>query len=81
MNKSQFNILFIDRAKELCQQKIAIASETYEFVDEFIQKLDNDTAKFNVYMANKHGGDARMPGTSAASSGIILINKIKINKK
>jgi hypothetical protein len=67
--KNYLILLFIDRAKELCRQKIAIASETYESVDEFIQKLDNDTAKFNLYMSNKHGGDAGMPGTSAASSG------------
>ncbi|KAL7071794.1 hypothetical protein ACQ4LE_008926 [Meloidogyne hapla] len=41
------------QAKTFCDKKIAIASETYELVDGFIQKLDSDTSKFNLLLTQK----------------------------
>uniref|UniRef100_A0A915LJ49 Inhibitor of growth protein N-terminal histone-binding domain-containing protein n=1 Tax=Meloidogyne javanica TaxID=6303 RepID=A0A915LJ49_MELJA len=41
------------QARSFCDKKIIIASETYELVDSFIQKLDSDTSKFNTILAQK----------------------------
>nr|CAD2150692.1 unnamed protein product [Meloidogyne enterolobii] len=41
------------QARSFCDKKISIASETYELVDSFIQKLDSDTSKFNTLLAQK----------------------------
>jgi hypothetical protein len=59
------------RAKELSTKKVSLASDTYELVDTFIQKLDNDTSKFNSYITYKQlgvGDDAQQtPSTSSIS--------------
>ena len=54
-------------AKKLCDQKIDTASETYEMVDGFIQKLDCDTAKFTTFVQQKHANAGTVAGTSSSS--------------
>lgn len=42
-----------NKMKEMSDSKIKIASQTYEMVDKYIIRLDNDTAKFNACVRKK----------------------------
>jgi hypothetical protein len=66
-NHTQIFKLTRFRAKKLCDQKIDTASETYEMVDGFIQKLDCDTAKFTTFVQQKHANAGPVAGTSSSS--------------
>lgn len=58
------------KAKELSERKVELASQTYECVDEFIQKLDHDTAEFNNYVYQK-----QLNKTSENKTDVTLTDK------
>lgn len=39
--------------REMSDQKIKLAAQTYELVDKYIIRLDNETAKFNSVVRKK----------------------------
>jgi len=41
------------KMKDLCDNKIRLSAQTYELVDKYIIRLDNDTAKFNSCVRKK----------------------------
>uniref|UniRef100_A0A915DI52 Inhibitor of growth protein n=1 Tax=Ditylenchus dipsaci TaxID=166011 RepID=A0A915DI52_9BILA len=53
--KKSFEALKGDFAKmkDLCDNKIRLSAQTYELVDKYIIRLDNDTAKFNSSVRKK----------------------------
>ena len=40
-------------AKELCDDKVSLAVQTYELVDKHIRRLDSDLAKFEAEVKEK----------------------------
>jgi hypothetical protein len=72
-------LVYFIRAKELSTKKVSLASDTYELVDTFIQKLDNDTSKFNSYITYKQLGDDAQQQTPSTSS--ISMKAIKSEPK
>ncbi|KAI1733184.1 PHD-finger domain-containing protein [Ditylenchus destructor] len=54
-----------NKMKEISDTKIRLASQTYELVDKYIIRLDNDTAKFNACVRKKLAMDGGSQATSS----------------
>lgn len=65
------------RARELSDEKVNIAVQTYELVDKQIRKLDSDLAKFESEMKDK----GRISQTESEDEVVVNKKKLKDKKK
>lgn len=65
------------RARELSDEKVNIAVQTYELVDKQIRKLDSDLAKFESEMKDK----GRISQTESEEEEVVNKKKLKDKKK